>query len=230
MNDPNQANQYPNVPQQPSVPQNNKNMMFCKSCGTQIAKSAKNCPSCGAKNKKPIYKRVWFWLIIVFCVIGTSSFMGDSNNTSSIAEPTTSVTLTTSTTWSATSITDSSTNTDATTNINDIPRDAFEKLCDFLPYNKILRTPDVYENTFCKISGTVDQVIEGWFDCYTIYVIDADNNKWSCSYTYKEGESRLLEGDEVIIYGICNGTSHSTTLLGKQITLPDVDVKYITLK
>lgn len=31
----------------------NKKMMACKTCGTSMAKSAKKCPSCGAKNKKP---------------------------------------------------------------------------------------------------------------------------------------------------------------------------------
>lgn len=36
----------------------------CKHCGAQIAKSAKVCPHCGGKNKKPIFKRVWFWILI----------------------------------------------------------------------------------------------------------------------------------------------------------------------
>ena len=64
--------------QQNPVP--NKNMTVCKACGAQIAKGAKACPACGAKNKKPIFKRVWFWAIIVVVllgiVIGTSG--GDS--------------------------------------------------------------------------------------------------------------------------------------------------------
>lgn len=45
-------------------------LIQCKSCGEQIAKSAKSCPHCGAKNKKPFYKRWWFWLIIVTIVFG----------------------------------------------------------------------------------------------------------------------------------------------------------------
>ena len=36
-------------------------MKKCDTCGAEIAESAKRCPACGAKNKKPIYKRVWFW-------------------------------------------------------------------------------------------------------------------------------------------------------------------------
>lgn len=42
----------------------NKKMMACKTCGTQMAKSAKKCPSCGAKNKKPPV-----FLIIVLALV-----------------------------------------------------------------------------------------------------------------------------------------------------------------
>ena len=42
----------------------NKGMTTCKVCGNELAKSAKRCPHCGAKNKRPIYKRWWFWLFI----------------------------------------------------------------------------------------------------------------------------------------------------------------------
>lgn len=61
--------------QKDQTPTPNKRMKSCKTCGTQIAKNAKVCPSCGAKNKKNIFKRVWFWFlciialfVIVLCV------------------------------------------------------------------------------------------------------------------------------------------------------------------
>lgn len=46
----------------------NKNMKLCKTCGAAIAKNAKRCPTCGAKNKKPIFKRVWFWFLCVIAI------------------------------------------------------------------------------------------------------------------------------------------------------------------
>ncbi len=51
-----------------------KKMKPCKSCGNAISKNAKVCPSCGAKNKKPIYKRIWFWIVaaIIICSILSS--------------------------------------------------------------------------------------------------------------------------------------------------------------
>lgn len=45
-----------------------KGMKKCKTCGAAIAKNAKRCPACGAKNKKPIYKRIWFWIVVIAVV------------------------------------------------------------------------------------------------------------------------------------------------------------------
>lgn len=49
----------------------NEKMTTCATCGAEIAASAKTCPHCGAKNKvkKPVYKRPWFWILIVAVVI-----------------------------------------------------------------------------------------------------------------------------------------------------------------
>ena len=61
-------------------------MINCKTCGAPIAASAKSCPACGAKNKKPIAKRPWFWILIVFVfvgVLGTAANGGKDNTTSS---------------------------------------------------------------------------------------------------------------------------------------------------
>ena len=48
-------------------------MITCRHCGREIAANAKVCPHCGGKNKKPIFKRVWFWIlavIVLFVVVG----------------------------------------------------------------------------------------------------------------------------------------------------------------
>jgi hypothetical protein len=60
-------------------------MINCKSCGQEIAKSAKACPHCGAKNKSPVFKKWWFWAVIAIVAIGivagsSSSGSGDDVN------------------------------------------------------------------------------------------------------------------------------------------------------
>lgn len=65
----------------------NSNMKPCPSCGNMISKKAPACPSCGAKIKKPIYKRVWFILLMVIFAIfiiavatsGGEDSQGDTN-------------------------------------------------------------------------------------------------------------------------------------------------------
>ena len=56
----------------------------CKTCGSDIASNAKSCPSCGAKNKKPFYTKVWFWVlaIIIIGAIGGGSHSNESANQS----------------------------------------------------------------------------------------------------------------------------------------------------
>ena len=63
-------------------------MTVCKSCGAEIATSAKTCPKCGAKIKAPIYKRPWFIILIIFIVlyaIGSSGFNTGKKTTASPA-------------------------------------------------------------------------------------------------------------------------------------------------
>lgn len=45
-------------------------MVLCRNCNTPIAKNAKICPSCGAKNKKPFFRRWWFFLFIMILILG----------------------------------------------------------------------------------------------------------------------------------------------------------------
>ena len=32
-------------------------LISCNTCGAEISASAKTCPSCGAKNRKPFYRK-----------------------------------------------------------------------------------------------------------------------------------------------------------------------------
>ena len=56
-----------------------KKLISCKACGQTMAKNAKACPHCGAKNKKPIFKKWWFWVIVVILLISVGTSGNDSN-------------------------------------------------------------------------------------------------------------------------------------------------------
>ncbi len=110
---------------------------------------------------------------------------------------------------------------------NNISEEDYKALCETVSYNDVLRNPDSFDGKYIKVSGTVDQIIEGFLDSVTIYVKDSSGNKWDCYYYYNDGESHVLEGDYITVHGKCDGTSTSTTVLGKQVTLPSISGEYI---
>ena len=58
-------------------------LIQCKSCNAQIAKNAKACPHCGAKNKKPIYKKWWVWVLVGILLLIIVSAAGGGDDSSS---------------------------------------------------------------------------------------------------------------------------------------------------
>ncbi len=53
----------------------------CVYCGAEIANSVIKCPQCGGKNKKPIYKRTWFIVIMFMLVLSIIGQNGDDSST-----------------------------------------------------------------------------------------------------------------------------------------------------
>lgn len=71
-------------------------MINCKTCGAEIAANAKVCPKCGAKNRKPVYTKWWFWALIVvvlFGAIGGSGNQDARTNDKPATQPSSNATL-----------------------------------------------------------------------------------------------------------------------------------------
>lgn len=95
-------------------------------------------------------------------------------------------------------------------------------------HNKILRNPNQYKDKLAKISGKVNQTIEGLFGLYTtIYVKDSAGNIWGVNYTYGDDESHKLNGDSIEVWGNLDGTATVDNVLGVQQTLPYISAKYV---
>lgn len=105
-------------------------------------------------------------------------------------------------------------------------RESYIAECVAVSYADVERNPDNYKKTKIKVSGSVEQVIEGWFNTVTLRVKDSNGNTWVISYLRQEGESRILEGDSITAYGECNGVTNVTNLLGQQMTYPSMNMKY----
>ena len=68
----------------------NSKMKTCKHCGAEIAKSAKVCPNCGGRNKKPIFLRWWFIALIILVVliaIGGGSKSSGTQQVGTVGQP-----------------------------------------------------------------------------------------------------------------------------------------------
>lgn len=52
----------------------------CKECGEQMNAKEIYCTNCGKVNKKPFYKKAWFWIIIIIAFLGIIASLADSES------------------------------------------------------------------------------------------------------------------------------------------------------
>lgn len=157
-------------------------MTKCKSCGNDVATSAKSCPNCGAKNNKPIYKKWWFWLIIVvvlIAVIGASS--GDDS------EPSTS----------GGNDTVQSTEAAIVVSADDLIR-AY--------VNNSVSADSQYKNKIVTVSGTIYSIDDG----YITIEPDSDDLWLNNIYAYYDSDEiaklgNFAKGNRITVTGECKG-------------------------
>ena len=169
-------------------------MTKCKSCGADIASSAKRCPSCGAKNKKPIYKRVWFWILVVVLLIATADFVASKVN------PSDSIEIETTTEEDSNAYVDRS---EATVEIDcDKLAEAYNKNPDY--YDKILNNQVAeWSGTITSIANSDNGEVLVYMRCgLNGYLID---NVVTATITNDKDKKAILsykEGDKIKMKGI----------------------------
>lgn len=65
----------------------NTKLTKCNTCNADIAKGAKVCVHCGAKVRKPFYKKWWFVAVIVIVIISFFASMGADEDQKEMTEP-----------------------------------------------------------------------------------------------------------------------------------------------
>lgn len=157
-------------------------MTKCKSCGNDIASSAKTCPNCGAKNSKPIFKKWWFWVIIVVLLIAVIGAAGgdDTGSSSSSGESVAQ-----------------STEAAILVSADDLIR-AY--------VNNSVSADAQYKDKLVTVSGTIYSINEG----YVVIEPNADDLWLNNIYAYySSGEIGKLadyaKGDKITMTGECQG-------------------------
>ena len=175
-------------------------MKPCKVCGAMIAKNAKACPSCGAKNKKSVFKRWWFWCLLVLIVFGIFIFSGEDDTPKKPYDP------------------------------NKTPEQVkteYIASCKPIDYKAVARDPDQHKGDHVSFTGTVIQVMESGNKVTLRVAMDDDHDMiLYVIYTREDGESRILDDDVITGYGDCQGVESYTSILGETITIPSVAMFY----
>lgn len=108
-----------------------------------------------------------------------------------------------------------------------LTEEEYKGLCEKFEYKDIARNPKEYENKNVIVTGKVIQVSEGWFNTVRLRVATKGYTDDVYLITYKQVESnRILEEDRVTIWGKCTGVTTYTSVLGDNITVPSVEMKY----
>lgn len=177
-------------------------MKKCKVCGEEIAKSAKVCPKCGAKNKKPLFKRVSTYLILVVIIVIAAIIAGSGNQykLSDDAEK--------------------------------MSEKDYKAACEAVDYKDIMRDSDKFVGKKVKFTGEVSQVVydseDGESD-YLIAVTKGDYDLYTDNvhvyYNVGDGE-KLIEEDIVTLYGEISGEFTYKSIFGESITVPEMTAVY----
>lgn len=192
----------------------------------------------GNITKKPIYKKWWFWVIILLLIIiigGSNS--NTSNNTNTDVNATQENVANEKRGENINNVNTIENETKEETKKTDqqIEKE-FKDACKKYTFKEVARNPDKYKGKKMKFTGEVIQVSEGWYNSVDIR-LNVTKNEYGWyedtiygTYTYKEGEGKILEDDIVTIYGTCDGDYTYTSIMGASVTLPKIDIEYITIK
>lgn len=100
-----------------------------------------------------------------------------------------------------------------------------------ITYDKIARTPDETLLKECSFSGEVVQVIESDNRCNLRVAVDGNYDKMLLvEYDPSILSSRILEKDNVTLYGTSCGTTSYESTLGGNITIPSMLATKIEIK
>jgi hypothetical protein len=201
-----------------------KKSCICKACGAEIRTGAKFCQYCGAKIEKPLYKKWWFWLIVV-AVIGAIGSGGSETESEQIA---TTPTTTQATTNEPTTEPTTEPSTEATTEpVAEQETFSSEDASELVMTMIKLSVSDKFDYytvegdetgiTLCVATeGVAEDVVaaklSGYDENYEPWVEAKDNFAGLCSSIYDSAIEFGMK-DPVITLSVLNDQNHDNVLL-----------------
>lgn len=107
----------------------------------------------------------------------------------------------------------------------------YKQACNYYDYSTIFRDSSKYVGEKATVTGEVVQILyDGDYCGFRINVTDgtyySEDTMWG-EYQSSSDESRILEGDMLTIYGELNELYTYEAVMGNQITIPAITVKYV---
>ncbi len=193
--------------------------MFCNGCGSPLDASAlqqtQPPQSTRKKNKKVILSCFITLIVLVTIIVGIFIVLVLTDDT-----PIVSV----------------NENGDVVQNGAIISEYDYKLSCKLTDYDDIARNPDKYKGENLVFIGKVVQCERIYGTSYYARVdvtvdITADyKDIIYVTFDIPQGESKILKGDIVMLYGVCQGTETYTSVLGEEITIPAIQAAYIDIR
>ena len=113
--------------------------------------------------------------------------------------------------------------------------------CSTIDFDTLSRNPDKYKGNNYKLTGEIIQVQESaWGDTVDLRINITkeefeyiDDVMWTdtifATVEIPDGEDKLLEDDVITFWGTCDGNYTYETVLGNNVSLPKIDIKYYEL-
>lgn len=174
-------------------------MIFCKSCGKEIAKSAKACPHCGAKQKPGCLRTVLAVFLLFFgitMILGALGGDESSNSSTGETRPNSSVVVT--------QPVETVLEVDPAT-----LRAAYQE-------NEIAADTK-YENNLLKITGTINNIGKDILD--EVYLtIETGEYLYDIQCYFSDASqieivATLKDGDTITLIGRCSGLSLTNVIV-----------------
>jgi len=165
-------------------------MIFCKACGKEIAKSAKTCPQCGKKNKRPFWVTLLIIVGIIIAISTISNLLNKNSSNSSVSK-------------SGRSSTSNDTAEARTTAIEVSPSQLF---ADYKA-NEV-NADNLYKGKLLKVTGTIKSIGKDIRDEPYITFDSGDIITSVQVYFMKSEQNKLADlssGQKLTIIGTCGG-------------------------